>query len=502
MRKRFLSIILTACLVMGVMPTAAFASENEQTDNIIIGTSSLCEHHPEHTTECGYEEAFEGHECMHEHDESCGYEEAVECSHEHTEECGENGESCTHEHDDECGYAEAQACTHEHDDECGYVEAFEGSPCTFTCNICENEEALENEEVIQEDEETLQENNLSEAVLAVQDLIDTIPEAENITEDNFEDIADLLGEIDTLKEELTTEEIEILDFTKYDDAVDKIMEFIGQVGTEEPALLAASNCTCLIKCKEKNNECPACKSSIDGCAGRERFADDRDGRSIFNAEGLTALMNTITSYRDKYYFSIDEYIRNDNDDLAVLAAVPSGADIVIDLNGKTLDGNNKGTIFEVAGKLTIIDTVGTGQIINASNGAFHILKGGSVILKGGTVRNCIGSGAITVESGGNLDMTNVTMRNNKILGTNGDYKDDSIKQYTRNITMKGNSVVSLGKNTNIVCCSEDGCNCSGDSIHLSKTYDNGGTELVPTLYANYGEITGNVYNAGKIYTGI
>lgn len=130
--KRWLALLMSVCLIGTMIPITARA-ENGST-----GTG-LCEHHTGHTEDCGYKAPTEGHECEHVHDESCGYQEASECTHVHTEACGENGESCTHEHDEECGYLEGHACGHEHDDECGYVEAFEGSPCTFVCDICGKE---------------------------------------------------------------------------------------------------------------------------------------------------------------------------------------------------------------------------------------------------------------------------------------------------------------------------------------------------------------------------
>ncbi|WMJ78688.1 MULTISPECIES: S-layer homology domain-containing protein [unclassified Sedimentibacter] len=46
-RARFLSLLLTVCMVMSLLPTVAFATEGGTT----IGASSLCEHH-EHTEDC------------------------------------------------------------------------------------------------------------------------------------------------------------------------------------------------------------------------------------------------------------------------------------------------------------------------------------------------------------------------------------------------------------------------------------------------------------------
>ncbi|MGN0365302.1 MAG: DUF6273 domain-containing protein [Suilimivivens sp.] len=203
--KRWLAILMSVCLIGTMIPISARA-ENSSPE------TGLCEHHTEHTTECGYVAPTEGHECGHVHDEECGYQEASECTHVHTEACGENGESCIHEHDDECGYAEGHECGHVHDEECGYVEASEGSPCTYICKICE-----------------------------AQALINALPDAGDITEESFDEVSDMLGEIDTAKEALTAEESEALDFTKYEAAVAKMMELMGQAGAPAAiTILAAS----------------------------------------------------------------------------------------------------------------------------------------------------------------------------------------------------------------------------------------------------------------------
>ena len=255
---------------------------------------------------------------------------------------------------------------------------------------------------------------------------------------------------------------------------------------------AADTCTCLIRCTDvMDADCPVCKSEIDNCTGRIRWVD-KDGESIVDYKQLEALMTLNVGYHDGYYYSLDWPIVRNVGDSTVLAAVPKGADVVIDLNGKTLDGNNKGTIFEVKGKLTIIDMVGTGKIINATGGTFHILEGGKVVMQGGTIENCTKSGGVTVESGGTFEMTGGTIKSNKnlILG----------KEYIRNITVNGSGTVTIGGNsTKVLCCDQSDCGCSGNHIYLSKFYGSGGTELIPTLYfANMAEIKGNIYNEGTI----
>lgn len=228
-RKRWLAFLLGLSLIGTMLPIPARAEE----EGTGAGTG-LCRHHTEHTADCGYAEAVEGQACEHTHDDGCGYQEASDCTHVHTEECGENGETCTHVHDDACGYAEDHACGHIHDESCGYVESAEGSPCTFVCDICGEETETEKEEPEEDG------GSLSEAALAVQALIDALPAAEDITEENLEAVSGMLDEIDTAREALTDEEREVVDFTKYDAAAAKMMELMGQAGAGDVAVMSLS----------------------------------------------------------------------------------------------------------------------------------------------------------------------------------------------------------------------------------------------------------------------
>ena len=187
MAKRWLAVVLCLCMTF---PSAAMtvAAAEEPAEETPAYTGGLCEHHLEHTEDCGYVEAVEGSPCQHEHtedcyaavpaesesvepvcshvhDESCGYSaptEGTPCTHEHTEECFEWVTECVHEHTDDC-YEESSVsdstatssdskerelvcnhecseesgcitqknvCQHEHDSECGYSEGTEGTPCT------------------------------------------------------------------------------------------------------------------------------------------------------------------------------------------------------------------------------------------------------------------------------------------------------------------------------------------------------------------------------------
>lgn len=219
--KWLLSLLVSLSLATVALPGQARAKT----------AGGLCPHHTEHTEDCGYAEAAESGECTHVHDENCGYAEESECGHVHdadcgygegipcqhvhTEDCGEDGSTCSHVHDEDCGYAEAGECTHvhdencgyaeasecghTHDEDCGYVEGKEGSACNYVCKIC-----------------------------PVQELIDKLPEADEITAENMEMVAAQLTAVDAAKEKLTDEGRELLITDRYEAAASKMMELQEQ----------------------------------------------------------------------------------------------------------------------------------------------------------------------------------------------------------------------------------------------------------------------------------
>ena len=111
---RILSLALSAAMVLTLLPAPTFAAEND----------GLCEHHTEHTADCGYVAAVEGHDCGHVHDESCGYQEN-------------------------------SPCTHEHHESCGYAEAVAGQSCGFVCGQCAGEPDAPADTQLEEDTATV-----------------------------------------------------------------------------------------------------------------------------------------------------------------------------------------------------------------------------------------------------------------------------------------------------------------------------------------------------------
>ena len=157
--KRPAAFLLAAAMIFTMPGVPAFAVE--------AGASAvhtgLCEHHPEHTEDCGYTEGTEGAACEHEHTEDC-YTLVKKCVHEHDESCypvlegsvpentatpseAEEAQptACTHECSEESGcITKKLSCLHErgeHDDSCGYIPATEGTPCGYTCEQCNSQDS-------------------------------------------------------------------------------------------------------------------------------------------------------------------------------------------------------------------------------------------------------------------------------------------------------------------------------------------------------------------------
>lgn len=148
-KKRFLSLLLCGAMLFSLCPQATFAEGVE--------AGGLCEHHPQHTAECGYTEGSEGTPCSHEHTEDC-YILATQCVHEHGPECypqesvepaeteGATDDAATPSGPEEQEPTEravwaATRLAGQH-----YTPATEGTPCTYVCEICNPQDSGESEE--------------------------------------------------------------------------------------------------------------------------------------------------------------------------------------------------------------------------------------------------------------------------------------------------------------------------------------------------------------------
>ena len=268
LKKRILSLLLCGAMLFSLCPQSVLAEENGQAGGVTAGTSGLCEHHPEHNADCGYTEGTAGTPCGHEHTVDC-YEEVTNCVHEHDGDCypeesvsgneaAPSGEQkrepteCTHVCSEESGCITKELnCQHEHDSECGYSPAAEGTPCGYVCELCGGKDhdkagiqpekacictSLCTTEAIEEDcpvcgaenadlmlcegeAKTAPPSNAEAVTVAsVQAMIDALPGADEITDDNAEEVEEQLEAIDEAKAQLSDEETDELDMTRYAEA--------------------------------------------------------------------------------------------------------------------------------------------------------------------------------------------------------------------------------------------------------------------------------------------
>lgn len=196
MRKRMLSILLSLCMLFSLAPASVFAQ-----DELEETVECICE------TECS--------------DESKNVDCPV-CSKE-----GANLEDCRM-----------------------YVPVIEESNETVVNQVNENNNEESNNTVILEDETNEEsntvvleneENNVSTITSKdVQDLIDALPDATTINEDNVEEIEAQLEAIDNLKADLSDEELDSVDFTRYVEVATVLEQLVYGVQESSNQIMPAS----------------------------------------------------------------------------------------------------------------------------------------------------------------------------------------------------------------------------------------------------------------------
>ena len=79
------------------------------------------------------------------------------------------------------------------------------------------------------------------AIASIQALIDALPDADSITEESAEEVTAQLDAIDEAKAELTDEELAQLDLTRYDAASDKVMVLMGMKEENDSEIAVQAN---------------------------------------------------------------------------------------------------------------------------------------------------------------------------------------------------------------------------------------------------------------------
>ena len=194
-----------------------------------------------------------------------GYEQKQEQIHEHTEDCYTLTENCIHEHTSECCPQTTGTGTVSGNDVMETVEA-QPTACTHVCseengcitkewNCGYNTENNETPAAVGTTQGTgtakaAEQETETVTVESVQAMIDALPDAEEISTNNAEEVAEQLEAIDKAKTKLSDEEIDTLDFTRYMKAAAALGELsvpmltangIGEVSAENELTTALAD---------------------------------------------------------------------------------------------------------------------------------------------------------------------------------------------------------------------------------------------------------------------
>lgn len=439
---RAVGILLAAAVIFQAMPfdgTAVSASG---------GQNGLCEHHTEHTADCGYREAAEGSPCSFvceicnegttdgtpkdstdgngiddgdSENPGTGSGEEVKKPGDGQEECI-CGEPCTEDSINMecpvCGAEDASLsdckgedaeenagdteentdqpedtdlCKHhpEHDDICGYLpesEDSEGSPCTYACRIC-----------------------------PVEELIAALPDAADITENNAEEVRAQLEGILALYRELTEDEQEQIDLSCCYELQEKLdaanVPVPMEEGTPDLELFGQKVCS---------GDSGDGWSYADGVLTLENYHSDNSSEvfiHVTNADLEFTLYlkgdNSVKTSEKLIYGNAFGSTTITGDSGASLSLDgKSWADRYIFIRGVNVDVTTQGMIFlsydmEIDNATVSFDMSGSNGYIYTTHGGFTIKNGSDVTItnSSGAVDYCVATN-ITEITDSALEITN------------------------------------------------------------------------------------------------
>ena len=492
-------------------------------------------------------------------------------SHEHTLECYTWAEACTHEHTLECysqeSISENEATPSEADEpvECSHIcsaesgcitkklnSQYDGSTPATAKTPLENEAEEETEQG--QEAEIATSSNAQEGVIveSVQAMIDALPDAEEISADNAEDVKAQLEAIDEAKLQLSDEELATLDFSRYTEAAAVLAGLSAPMltvsGAEEvstaDALTSALVDSSIPKITLMGNIEIGDTLTVDRTVSLDlngfvlRMTDS--GSVIRVEQGGNLIIedsNTIAQHKfttgSNGLWVLDETNgtetvsggvltggnANDGGGVYVLTGgqlTMTGGNIVgcsatgvgggvslegwrstVDQTTFTMTGgsitgcfaaatdggggvNVTGGTFTMAGGSIMECTAHNSDAFSTSyGGGVHIRNGGSFTMSGGTIQNCKSSGNQAAGGGVYVGKGHFTMNGGSITGCRAEGTSGN-ERFAR-----GGGVYNYG-----------GFTMSGGSIESDCTADGsgGGVYNINTLYANDGEIAGDVMN--------
>ena len=421
-----------------------------------------CEHHTQHTAECGYVEGVEGSACTHEHGDEC-YSEATVCVHNHDESCGykeaQEGTLCTHVCSSENGCITLEEnCIHvDHDENCGYREAVEGTPCAFSCDDCTSEEAVQENENQKDEQREEQKDEEDTDICICEDkcTAETINEECPVCSLEEADLALCIGE------EAEDEEDTNNCICETDDPAFHATNCPAYVPSENPV------CTCAEKCTEDtlNVWCEVCGlQGVEFCEGEEVIStyeevvsyDIRVGGVGMNdgdylacdavsvsdtkpASGGYAYYMDGTLTLNNYTFNGDEFefvdIHGTECTAVIYSDCESGLTIVLEGDSSLINTNTGGygiyasyenisgtgtlTIDADTGIFAVTDVSITGSNITITAANDGIYAGTDVFISDSTVKNTAGRFGIYSGNGVSITNSDVTISGSEECGIEG-----------------------------------------------------------------------------------
>ena len=247
----------------------------------------------------------------------------------------------------------------------------------------------------------------------VQALIDALPEAETISEDNAADVEVQLEAIDEAKVQLSDEDFAVLDFTRYDAAVAALMALSGEPDTAFAPQTANDHTHCY---------CGGNITAGDHASHSDVTYTAWDGTSSITYTNNTAYVYLTENATLSGHLTVD------------------GKTLYLCLNGKTLASNGTAKIqVKNGGRLVLCDCQGGGTF----KGATQSVWGGACIylytstldmfggkLTGGKVTSGGGGGAIALDD----QQCIFNMYGGEISGNNGNnYGGAIFRKFNNNI---------------------------------------------------------------------
>ena len=302
----------------------------------------------------------------------------------------------------------------------------------------------------------------------VQALIDALPEAETISEDNAADVEVQLEAIDEAKVQLSDEDFAVLDFTRYDAAATVLMVLSGEPGATFVPQAASSHTHCI-------------------CGGENTVG----GHTTHQAADYQPWNGSdAISYTDgkAYVYLTDNATINSN-------LVVDGTTLYLCLNGKEYASNGTNKIqVKNSGHLVLCDCGESGVIKCATNGwggmGIYIYTGTVDIFggkfTGGKVTGNGGGGAIALED----NSSTLNIYDGEISGNNGNGKGGAI--YTKSggtINMYGGRIAKNAAYRGGGLCLNGS---STFNMYGGLLENNSSTARWDTIPAN----SGNLYIAG------